>query len=313
MRKTVLSFGETLWDLLPSGPALGGAPFNLACRINSLGDRGISVTRLGRDKLGCKAREQMAAWSMDASQVQTDDDHPTGTVQVTLDDKGNPKFFIIPDVAYDFIDVTGELLELAAAADCLAFGTVAQRARTSRLSLLRLLEAAGKAVKFLDVNLREGCFFRETITESLRKATVLKLNLQEAHYLAELFEISLSSLPEFCAEMIEEWSLSCCLVTLGEHGAFGASANGKKVYVAGHEINVTDTCGSGDAFSAGFIHEYLRGKSLAECCQLGNALGSMVAMQPGATTPIRMEEGREFLKARRRRFHESSLRPFEVD
>src|SRR5206468_5712259 len=90
---------------------------------------------------------------------------------------------------------------------------------------------------------------RETITESLKQANILKMNLHEAHYLAELFEISLSSLPDFCAEMMEDWSLSCCLVTLGGHGAFTASADGKKVYVPGYEIKVVDTCGSGDARS----------------------------------------------------------------
>src|SRR6266542_6126276 len=116
MRKTVLSFGETLWDLLPSGPALGGAPFNLASRVHSLGDRGIIVSRVGRDELGRKATEQMAEWGMDPAQVQMDDLHPTGTVKVILDDKGNPEFFISPEVAYDFIEVTDNLLDLAAAA-----------------------------------------------------------------------------------------------------------------------------------------------------------------------------------------------------
>ena len=119
MRKTVLSFGETLWDLFPSGPALGGAPFNFACRVNSLGDRGIIVTRLGRDEPGRKALEQIAALGMDASHVQTGDPHPTGAVHVTLDDRGNPDFFIVPGAAYDFIGVSSELLELALAADCL--------------------------------------------------------------------------------------------------------------------------------------------------------------------------------------------------
>ena len=312
MQKSVLSFGETLWDLLPSGPALGGAPFNLACRIHSLGDRGIIVTRIGRDPLGREASQQIAGWGMDAAQVQVDDHYPTGTVRVTLDGKGNPEFFIVPEVAYDFIETTSELLQRAAESDCLCFGTLAQRAATSRLSLHHLLDAAGKAVKFLDINLRKDCFFRETITESLAQANILKLNLSEAHYLADLFGMSLGSLPEFCGQMMEDWSLTCCLVTLGEHGAFGASADGKKVYVPGYEINVVDTCGSGDAFSAGFIHEHLRGKSLADCCQLGNALGSIVAMQRAATTPISMDDVRHFLKASRRRFHEPSLQPFEA-
>jgi len=312
MQKTVLSFGETLWDIFPSGPVLGGAAFNFAYRIQSLGDRGVIATRLGRDQYGSDALAQIAALGMELSQVQKDDQYPSGTVQVTLDALGNPDFFIVPEVAYDFIDVTYELLELAAAADCFSFGTLAQRAPTSRLSLDRLLEVAGKGVKFLDLNLRKDCFFRETITDSLKKANIVKMNLQEAHYLAELFEISLSSLPDFCAEMMEEWLLSCCLVTLGEHGAFATSADSKKVYVPGYEIRVVDTCGSGDAFSAGFIHEYLRGGSLGDCCQLGNALGAMVAMQRGATRHLSIEEVRHFLAAKRRRVHEPSLEPFEV-
>ena len=299
--------------MFPSGPTLGGAPFNFAFRLHSLGERAIIVTRLGRDAHGRKALEQITGLGMDASQVQTDDHHPTGTVKVTLDGKRNPDFLIIADAAYDFIDVTDKLLELAAEAGCFCFGTVAQRAPASRSALHRLLEAAGAAVKFLDINLRQGCFCRETITESLRKANVLKMNLPEAHYLAELFEISISSLPDFCAEMVEGWSLSCCLVTLGEHGAFAASAGGKKVYVPGYSIRVVDTCGSGDAFAAGFIHEYLRSKPLADCCRLGNALGAMVAMQRGATTFIAIEEVRHFLKAKHRRIREPGLRAFEIN
>ena len=254
----------------------------------------------------------LAAWGMEASGVQKDNHHPTGTVKITVDDRGNPDFFIVPDAAYDFINVTPELLVLAAAADCFCFGTVAQRTQESRLTLYRLLDAAGKAVKLLDINLRKDCFFRETITESLTRADVLKLNLPEAHYLAELFEISISSLPDFCAEIMEGWSLSCCLVTMGEHGAFAASVDGKKVYVPGYSIRVVDTCGSGDAFAAGFIHEYLRSKPLADCCRLGNALGAMVAMQRGATRHLAIEEVRHFLAAKRRRVHEPGLKPFEV-
>src|SRR6266542_7015242 len=309
MQKTILSFGETLWDLLPSGPVLCCAPFNFAHRVYSLGDRGIIVTRLGREEYGKKALEQIAALGVDAAYVQKDDHHPTGTVRVTLDGKGNPDFFIVPEVAYDFIDLTYELLELAATADCFCFGTLAQRTPASRLSLHRLLDVAGKGVKYLDINLRKDCFFRETITESLTKANIVKMNLQEAHYLAELFEVSLSSLPDFCAEMIEEWSLSCYLVTLGEHGALAASPK-EIVYVPGYEISVKDSCGSGDAFSAGFVHKYLRRGTLADCCQLGNALGSMVAMQTGATTPITLDEVRHFLASKYRRFHEPSLKPF---
>src|SRR5204863_8517389 len=111
MQKTVLSFGETLWDLLPSGPALGGAPFNFAYRVNSLGDRGLVVTRLGRDDYGRKALDQLTALGMEAIHAQLDHSRATGTVQVSLDGKHNPEFLIVPDVAYDFIEVTHESLE----------------------------------------------------------------------------------------------------------------------------------------------------------------------------------------------------------
>ena len=146
MQKTVLSFGETLWDLFPSGPALGGAPFNFAYRVNSLGDRGLVVTRLGRDDYGRKALAQMTALGMDATHVQQDDHRLTGTVQVSLDEKRNPEFLILPEVAYDFIEVTCEALELAAAADCFCFGTLVQRAVEiiERLGARALTPAEGR-------------------------------------------------------------------------------------------------------------------------------------------------------------------------
>src|SRR5205814_7800287 len=130
--KTVLSFGETLWDLLPAGPLLGGAPCNLAYRINSLGERGILVTRLGRDDLGRKASESLATLGMDARYVQWDDAHPTGTVPVTVDARGVPDFTILKDVAYDYIEPTDDLLKLASGADCLCFGSLSQRSERSR-------------------------------------------------------------------------------------------------------------------------------------------------------------------------------------
>jgi fructokinase len=312
MQKTILSFGETLWDLLPTGPMLGGAPFNLAYRINSLGDRGVIVTRVGRDDYGNKALEQIASFGMDTSHIQRDDFQPTGTVNVTVDDKGSPDFTIVPDVAYDFIDVTFESLELAGAADCFCFGTLAQRAPTARLTLNRLLGVTGNKPKFLDINLRKDCYSWETINESLKQATILKMNADETRIVAWALDIPNAPLPELCRNIIERCSLGCCLVTLGERGAFAVSADGCKVYVPGHEVQVVDTCGSGDAFSAAFIHEYLRGKPLAECCQLGNALGTMVAMQKGGTTPVAVDDVQRFLKEERRRIREPGLDMFEV-
>jgi fructokinase len=218
----------------------------------------------------------------------------------------------VDEVAYDFIEVTQGALELAAAANCFCFGTLAQRAPVTRLTLHRLLDVSSVCTKFLDINLRKDCYSIQTITESLSRANILKMNLQEAHYLAELFKIPLSTLPDFCAEMMEEWTLSCCLVTLGEHGAFAASVNNDKVYMPGLEINVADTCGSGDAFSAGFIHEYLRRKPLADCCRSGNLLGALAATRHGGTAPISPAELDRFAATRHRLIRESKLEEFSV-
>ena len=312
MQKTILAFGETLWDLLPTGATLGGAPFNFACRATALGDRGIIVTRLGRDDHGRKALEQIAALGMETSYIQRDEQHLTGTVEVKLDENRNPDYHIVPDAAYDFLDTSYELMELAGAANCFCFGTLVQRGEKARRTLRRLLELAGKALKFLDINLRKDCYTLETIVESLDKADILKMNLQEAHFLAELFEISISSLPDFCVEIMEQRSLKCCLVTMGEHGAFAAAGGGTRVYVPGYEVQLVDTCGSGDAFSAGFVHEYLRGKSLADCCLLGNALGAIVSQQKGATTPVSATEIQQFMETKLRMFHEPTLKQYSV-
>jgi fructokinase len=310
MRKTVLSFGETLWDLLPSGPKLGGAPFNLAYRIQTLGDRGVIVTRLGRDDYGWAAYDQMHALGLERSFVQWDNHCPTGTVEVKVDEQGNPDFTIRPHVAYDFIELTYDVLELAAAADCLCFGTLSQRAPTSRRTLQRLRELAGRQVRFLDLNLRRDCHTPEIVREAIQAANVLKLNAPEAAYLAEFLGRPGNPLPDFCRALLERWPLACCVVTLGERGAFAASADGAQVYVPGYEVEVVDTCGSGDAFSAAFLHEYLRGQALGPCCQLGNALGALVAQQSGATASVRPDELEKFLASPGPRIVESGLQSF---
>ncbi len=294
---TILSFGEALWDLLPDGPRLGGAPLNLAHRLHNLGDRGVIATRLGRDELGQLAVLRMAELGMETGYVQWDDQHATGTVEVKVDARGNPDFTLLPDVAYDAIEVTYELLELAQQADCICYGTVAQRAATSALTLERLLAVGGGAPRFLDLNLRKGCYDWSGITRALGQATIVKLNDDEARRVAFGLDLPDAPIPMFCAALLQKCPLACCVVTLGERGAFAMSPRGERVYEPGYRVSVVDTCGSGDAFSAGFLHRYLQGGSLAECCRLGGALGSLVATQPGATEPLTLAMVEEFLQA----------------
>ena len=288
--KTVISFGEILWDIFPYGNILGGAPFNLAFRLNSLGEKGIIASRLGRDKLGRKAYQQVLSLGLDTSCIQWDEHKPTGTVDVSFAPDGTHGFHIVPDVAYDNLEATDSLLEAAEGCDFFCFGTLVQRSALAGKALGKLLEAAAKGRKFLDINLRKDCYSAETVKRSLGRADILKLNDDEAAELALMLFGQDCSAADFCEKILEKYSLECCLVTFGERGVFACSSLGEKVYVPGYRVEVADTVGCGDAFSAGFVHGAIQSQPLADACRFGNLLGALVANSNGATAAISPEE-----------------------
>ena len=295
MRKTIVAFGEVLWDLLPSCTVLGGAPFNFTYRADSLGDGGLMVSRLGSDDLGRRAYERIVELGLDTTHIQWDHEFPTGTVQVSFDEHNNPDYVIIPNVAYDQVEIDKALVETAAKADCLCFGTLAQRSETSRRTLRELIKHAVSSLKLLDINLRKDCYTLESVRFSLEHADVLKLNEDEAHRLEKMLDITCSGLDDFCRRILDHWSLKYCVVTLAEKGALAVSVQGDSVYVPGYKVDLIDSLGSGDAFSAGFVHKILRGKSAVEACEFGNVLGALVATQEGATAPLTEESIEQFL------------------
>ena len=299
MSSTVVAFGEALWDLLPSGPVLGGAPLNFAYRVHALGHPSIIVSRLGKDDFGQKAREQIATLAMDDTGLQCDDTYPTGTVEIYFDEDKNPDYTIIEKVAYDYIEFSDTLANIVKHADCLCFGTLAQRNPVSRRTLQRLLSKFSGKFRLLDINLRKNCYSTETIESSLQQANILKLNDEEIAILVDLLGLQGNSAPDQVENLLKHAGLEYCVVTLGERGAFALSRRGEKIYVPGYHVNLVDPCGSGDGFTAGFIHALLEGGSLNQACRLGNALGAMVAQQEGATQPISYEEVMAFLDANR--------------
>lgn len=292
--KTILGFGETLWDLFPSGPVLGGAPFNLAWRLHERGHRAAIATALGRDGLGDQAFDAMTRLGVDARFVERDAIRRTGMVEVRLDEEHNPEFDILPNAAYEAIEPTEALLDYARSADCIAFGTLAQRGEVSRETLRQALDAADEAAAFYDINLRPNCWTEAIVTESLERADLVKLNVDEAGTLQELYGFEATELGDLCREIADRWSLSVCLVTMGPRGAFGYSTEPTEgpnpVYVPGFAVEAVDTTGSGDAFAAGFLHRWLTGAMLGECVRYGNALGAAVATKEGATAPVSHEE-----------------------
>jgi len=313
MPKTFLAFGEVLWDLLPTGAILGGAPFNFAYRANCLGENAIMSSRLGRDELGRQAMDRIQALGMDTSHIQWDDIRPTGTVKVSFDNDNNPDYIIVPNVAYDYADFLDRLGAIAASADCFCFGTLAQRKSKSRRTLVRIIEAARKATKLLDINLRRDCFSLQTITASLEAADILKLNETEAVELAKMLQLSNSSIDTIAENVIDKFHLDCCVVTLAERGVFATLSDGTKVYSPGYSIKLADPLGAGDAFTAGFLHKFLAGEPAAECCRYGNAIGAMVASQSGATAPLNVEDIADFITAEPERIREPAMAKFAVE
>jgi len=296
----IVAYGELLWDLLPSGAVLGGAPFNFVYRVNSLGHRGLMVSRLGNDELGDRALEIVEGLGLETGYLQRDKDHPTGTVEVSFDDQKNPDYRIIPNVAYDFIDPRGGLQEIVARADCLCFGTLIQRREISRNTLYELLKGFSGRFVLLDINLRRDCYTRESILESIAHADILKLNDGEAGLLAEIYGVERNGggidLSRFGETLLGRSNLKFIVVTLGDRGAFAVSREGEKAYHPAFSVRLRDSVGSGDAFTAGFVDVLLNERSLPLACRYGNALGALVAAQEGATQPLDRSQIDAFLE-----------------
>ncbi len=297
----MVAFGEMLWDLLPSGRVLGGAPFNFAHRVASLGDRGVMISRLGNDVLGREALAAMRTLGMDTTCIQADTVHPTGTVPVSLDAAGSPVFTILPDVAYDYIAADPGAEAMAARADCLCFGTLVQRSPVSAATLHRLLARYHGRIRLLDLNLRRDCWTPDSVRSSIERADVLKLNDDEAAVVAPFYGMADVPLREFPGRLLSGTRLSHVVVTLGARGAFAVSRTGDAVYEPAHAVTVVDTIGSGDAFSAGFAHGLLAGWPLARSLAYGNALGALVAGQHGATGAVSPADVEHLLRTDRRR------------
>jgi fructokinase len=302
---TVVAYGEVLWDLLPSGPVLGGAPFNFMYRVTSLGLSGAMISKLGFDNYGQQALQQMQDLGLRTDFIQRTSDFLTGTVHITLKEDKSPDFTIVPNVAYDAIDYDETLGNLAQHAECFCFGSVAQRSEHSRNTLMHLLDAFTGPYALYDINLRKDCYTANIIQTSISRSTILKLNDGEVPVVARIYDLP-ETLPEFVEGLFSVTPLSYCLITLGSQGAFAASKSGERSYTPAYQVKLVDTCGAGDAFTAGFLATFLQQQNLGEACRVGNALGAMVAEQPGATQPIKLEAVQQFMQNRE---HNSTFEP----
>jgi len=286
----VVGLGEILWDLFPQGKILGGAPANFAYHARALGDQGIPVSRIGTDALGQEIRLRLSELGVPGEQVQTDPARPTGTVQVELDARGAPTFTITPEVAWDYLEWNETLADLAGRTDAVCFGSLAQRSPQSRRSIRSFLSAVPRrALRVFDVNLRQSWYSEEVLSESLAASSILKLNESELPVVLRTLGLEEPREPlQGCRLLRERFGLELVCLTLGEQGSLLVAEAGEQRH-AGFRVQVVDTVGSGDAFTAALCHHRLRGASLERIGQAANRYGAWVASQAGATPPAPAE------------------------
>ncbi len=280
---TIVGVGELLWDLLPSGKQLGGAPANFAYITNLLGDTGIPASRVGRDPLGDEALQRLAQLGLTGASIQRDSIHPTGTVNVEIDNGGQPRFDISEPVAWDCLEWTPAWQRLAREADAVCFGSLAQRSSQSRSTIRSFLHAARpEAVRIFDVNLRQTFYTAQVLTESMKLATIVKLNQEELPKIMRLFELENRGEEDSARRLLSSHDLKLVCVTRGNSGSLLVSADERSEH-PGFKVKIADTVGAGDAFTAALVFGYLRGTPLAQINETANRVGAWVASQSGAT------------------------------
>jgi fructokinase len=282
MNCKVIGVGEILWDLLPSGKQLGGAPANFAYHAHALGAEARVVSRVGDDSLGREILDRLRALGLPTSGVGVDATAPTGTVSVKLAADGQPRFTIHENVAWDRLTADEASLAFAAQADAVCFGSLAQRSPTSRASIHQLVAATpASALRVFDINLRQYFYSREIIESSLALANALKLNETELPVLAAMFGLAGDARAHLAA-LAQRFELRAVALTRGANGSL-LLADGAWSEHPGLRVKVVDAVGAGDAFTAAWTLGLLAGQPLDEINQRANELAAFVCTQPGAT------------------------------
>lgn len=285
MSFSVVGIGEVLWDLLPDGPQLGGAPANFACHAAALGANACVITRVGEDELGQRILKRFETMGLPLKTVQVDSDAPTGTARVTLNHLGVPRFHFQENVAWDRLQMSESLLEVIRTADAICFGSLAQRNPISRKTIQHLLAVAREdALRIFDVNMRDKFYSREIIQDSLRLANGLKLNSDELAVLSELFSIH-GSPQNLIESLAERYPLRIVALTRGEKGSL-IYAGGLWSEQTPGPTPVVDTVGAGDSFTAALVTGMLAKMPLPEVHAFANEVASFVCSQAGATPKL---------------------------
>lgn len=292
----MVGLGEVLWDLLPSGRMLGGAPTNFAYMASVLGDHGIVASRVGKDALGQEACEVMNNLGLTTEYIQRDGEHETGSAAILLDSEGLPTFTIKESIAWDFLKWTPAWEELSGQADVVCYGSLAQRSPISAVTIDRFLRSTREgALKIFDVNLRQSFYTTEILRKLALKANIMKLTNQELRRVGSLFLLGSSDDEEGLAKWLQrEFELELVCITRGDRGSLLVSEN-DVVEHTGLAVEVVDTVGAGDAFTACLAHLFMRGYPLREISESANRFAAWIVTQVGATPKVDRRQLQEIL------------------
>lgn len=278
----VVGIGEALWDVLPEGKKLGGAPANFAYHVSQFGFKTKVVSAIGDDRLGDEIVAHFLEKRLDTLIERVD--YPTGTVQIQLDDAGVPRYEIKENVAWDNIPFTDKLKHLAECTSAVCFGSLAQRSGVSRRTINAFLESmpSGEGrYKIFDINLRQNFYTKEIITHSLEKCNVLKINDEELVTISKLLGYADADVQKQCRALLMQYQLDMLILTCGVKGSF-VFTHEDTSFVDTPKVEVADTVGAGDSFTAAFISAILKGKTVKEAHQLAVKVSAYVCTQNGA-------------------------------
>ncbi len=280
MNKVIVGLGEALWDCLPDGSKLGGAPANFAYHASQFGNEAYAISAIGNDALGDQTLKEFEEKHL--KYIMPRVDYPTGTVQVELDEEGIPTYDIKQNVAWDNIPFTPEIENIAKHCGCVCFGSLAQRNKISRDTIHRFIDSTPKScLKIFDINLRQNFYTKEIIQDSFKACDILKINDEELVTIGRLFGYPGLDIENKCYLILGKYNLKMLVLTCGTNGSY-VFAPGVKSFQPTPKVEVDDTVGAGDSFTGSFASAILAGMPIKEAHKLAVEVSAFVCTQPGA-------------------------------
>lgn len=284
MKRLVVGLGEVLWDMLPEGRKIGGAPVNFAYHAGQFGIDTMAVSAIGNDKLGEDTIAEMNGKHL--NHIFPSVPYPTGSVQVSLDEKGVPAYDIKENVAWDNIPFTNEIESIARSCRAVCFGSLAQRNAVSRNTIRKFIESTPSGcIRIFDINLRQNFYTSNVIRDSLELCNILKINDEEIMLVSRMFNYDSSNIENVCRTIMEDFSLEMVILTCGTKGSYIFTKGGVS-FMPTPKVNVADTVGAGDSFTGSFCAAILRGLPVAEAHKKAVEVSAYVCTQNGAMPEI---------------------------